>query len=47
MASVRVSVDGGELTAAITKGTVTNLGLAEGSAANALIKSTKVSLAAV
>lgn len=47
MASVRVSVDGGELTAAITMDAVTDLGLTEGSAVTALIKSTEVSLATV
>ncbi|NNN30426.1 TOBE domain-containing protein [Streptomyces sp. S3(2020)] len=45
MASVRVAVDGAELTAAITKDAVTDLGLAEGSAVTALFKSTEVSLA--
>ncbi|MBV9026108.1 MAG: TOBE domain-containing protein [Streptomycetaceae bacterium] len=45
MATVKVSVDGGELTAAITKDAVTNLGLAAGSPVVALIKSTEVSLA--
>ena len=45
MASVRVAVDGAELTAAITTDAVTDLGLAEGSAVTALIKSTEVSLA--
>ncbi|MEE1764518.1 MULTISPECIES: TOBE domain-containing protein [unclassified Streptomyces] len=45
MASVRVSVEGGELTAAITKDAVTDLGLTEGSAVTALFKSTEVSLA--
>ncbi|WP_416974178.1 TOBE domain-containing protein [Streptomyces sp. 4F14] len=47
MASVRVAVDGAELTAAITKDAVTDLGLAEGSAVTALFKSTEVSLATV
>ncbi|MET8982212.1 TOBE domain-containing protein [Streptomyces sp. NPDC004539] len=47
MASVRVAVDGAELTAAITKDAVTDLGLTEGSAVTALFKSTEVSLAAV
>ncbi|MEV6167293.1 TOBE domain-containing protein [Streptomyces sp. NPDC051954] len=45
MASVKVTVDGGELTAAITKDAVTDLGLAAGSAVVALMKSTEVSLA--
>ncbi|MFJ7048429.1 adenylate kinase [Streptomyces sp. JV178] len=47
MASVRVSVEGAELTAAITKDAVFDLGLAEGSAVTALFKSTEVSLATV
>jgi molybdate transport system regulatory protein len=47
MASVRVAVEGGELTAAITKDAVTELGLAAGSAVTALFKSTEVSLATV
>ncbi|MGI5429242.1 TOBE domain-containing protein [Streptomyces sp. CA-179760] len=47
MASVRVSVEDGELTAAITKDAVTDLGLAEGSAVTVLLKSTEVSLATV
>ncbi|MES4903127.1 MULTISPECIES: TOBE domain-containing protein [unclassified Streptomyces] len=46
MATVRVSVEGAELTAAITKDAVADLGLAEGSAVTALFKSTEVSLAA-
>ncbi|MFL5996951.1 MAG: molybdopterin-binding protein [Streptomyces sp.] len=45
MASVRVTVEGGELTAAITKDAVTDLGLSVGSPVTALIKSTEVSLA--
>lgn len=46
MAGVRIDVDGGgELTAAITKDAVTDLGLAAGSPVVALIKSTEVSLA--
>lgn len=45
MASVKVTVDGGELTAAITKDAVTDLGLAAGSPVVALMKSTEVSLA--
>ncbi|MEU6995590.1 TOBE domain-containing protein [Streptomyces sp. NPDC046465] len=45
MASVRVDVEGGALTAAITKDAVTDLGLAAGSSVVALIKSTEVSLA--
>ncbi|MFI9048329.1 molybdopterin-binding protein [Streptomyces sp. NPDC053427] len=46
MGSVKVSVEGGELTAAITKGAVDDLGLTAGSSVVALIKSTEVSLAA-
>ena len=45
MAAVKVTVDGGELTAAITKEAVTDLRLAAGSSVVALIKSTEVSLA--
>ncbi|MFJ7065752.1 molybdopterin-binding protein [Streptomyces sp. NPDC101115] len=45
MGSVRVSVEGGELTAAITKDAVEDLGLAEGTPVVALIKSTEISLA--
>ncbi|WP_329165313.1 TOBE domain-containing protein [Streptomyces sp. NBC_01717] len=45
MASVKVTVVGGELTAAITKEAVTDLGLTAGSSVVALIKSTEVSLA--
>ncbi|WP_327392617.1 TOBE domain-containing protein [Streptomyces sp. NBC_01186] len=44
MASVKVSVDGGELTAAITKEAVADLKLTPGSSAVALIKSTEISL---
>ena len=47
MASVKVSVDGGNLTSAITKDAVTDLGLGTGTAVTALIKSTEVSLATV
>ncbi|MFD6284658.1 molybdopterin-binding protein [Streptomyces sp. NPDC060205] len=47
MASVRITVDGGELTAAITTDAVTDLGLATGSSVVALMKSTEVSLATV
>ncbi|WP_405783319.1 molybdopterin-binding protein [Streptomyces sp. NBC_00859] len=47
MASVKVSVEGGELTAAITKDAVTDLKLAAGSSVVALIKSTEISLAAL
>ncbi|MFJ3793966.1 molybdopterin-binding protein [Kitasatospora sp. NPDC090091] len=47
MATVKVSVAGGELTAAITKDAATELGLAAGSSVVALIKSTEISLATV
>lgn len=47
MATVKVSVAGGVLTAAITKDAVTELGLTTGSAVVALIKSTELSLATV
>ncbi|MFF3325626.1 molybdopterin-binding protein [Streptomyces sp. NPDC002889] len=48
MAGVKVSVPGGgELTAAITKDAVADLGLAPGSSVVALIKSSEVALAAV
>lgn len=46
MAGVKVAVEGGELTASITKDAVTDLGLVPGSTVTALIKSTEVSLAA-
>ena len=45
MASVKIAVDGGELTAVITKDAATGLGLFVGSAVIALIKSTEVALA--
>lgn len=45
MAAVRLSVVGGELTAAVTKEAVADLGLAPGGAVVALIKSTEVALA--
>lgn len=45
MASVKVTVAGGGLTAVITTDAVEDLGLAAGSAAVALIKSTEISLA--
>ncbi|MCX4903933.1 molybdopterin-binding protein [Streptomyces sp. NBC_00878] len=45
MASVRITVDGAELTAAITKDALTDLGLTAGSPVVALMKSTEVSLA--
>lgn len=47
MASVKVDVNGGGLTAAITKDAVEALGLAAGSSVVALIKSTEISLATV
>ncbi|AOP47284.1 TOBE domain-containing protein [Streptomyces lydicus] len=46
MAGVKVAVAGGELTAAITKDAVEDLGLAPGSEVTALIKSTEIALAA-
>ncbi|GGU32565.1 TOBE domain-containing protein [Streptomyces violascens] len=46
MASVKVDVQGGELTAAITKDAVADLNLATGTSVVALIKSTEISLAA-
>ncbi|WP_426362468.1 TOBE domain-containing protein [Streptomyces sp. E-08] len=45
MGSVKVSVAGGELTAAITKDAVEDLGLDAGTSVVALIKSTEISLA--
>ncbi|WP_327698846.1 TOBE domain-containing protein [Streptomyces sp. NBC_00459] len=46
MATVKVRLDAGqEITAAITRESVRDLGLAEGTAVRALIKSTEVSLA--
>ncbi|ARF54010.1 TOBE domain-containing protein [Streptomyces gilvosporeus] len=45
MAGVKVSVAGGELTAAITKDAVNDLELTAGSPVTALIKSTEISLA--
>ncbi len=46
MATVKVRLDGGQdITAAITLDAVKELGLAEGSAVRALVKSTEVSLA--
>ncbi|WP_236794875.1 molybdopterin-binding protein [Amycolatopsis sp. GM8] len=46
MATVKIAVDGGELTAAITKDAATELGLSEGASVVALVKSTEVSLSA-
>ncbi|MEU6242090.1 MULTISPECIES: TOBE domain-containing protein [unclassified Streptomyces] len=45
MAAVKVAVEAGELTAAITRDAVDDLGLAAGTRVVALIKSTEVSLA--
>ncbi|MFC1410208.1 molybdopterin-binding protein [Streptacidiphilus sp. N1-12] len=47
MATIKISIDGGELTAAITKDAVSDLDLAAGTPVVALIKSTEVSLATV
>lgn len=46
MATVKVDIEGGELTAAITRESVGELGLEVGSRVVALVKSTEVSLAA-
>ncbi|MEV7915130.1 TOBE domain-containing protein [Streptomyces griseus] len=45
MGSVKVSVEGGELTSAITRDAVEDLGLKVGTSVVALIKSTEISLA--
>jgi molybdopterin-binding protein len=46
MAIVKVTLDGGQLiTSSITRESVADLGLAEGSAVTVLVKSTEVSLA--
>ncbi|MCX5269809.1 molybdopterin-binding protein [Streptomyces sp. NBC_00199] len=45
MAAVKITVDGGEITAAITRESAVDLGLFVGSDVIALIKSTEVSLA--
>ncbi|MEV7551945.1 TOBE domain-containing protein [Amycolatopsis sp. NPDC089917] len=45
MAAVKVAVDGGELTAAVTKEAVDELGLSTGTPVVALVKSTEISLA--
>jgi molybdate transport system regulatory protein len=45
MASVKVDVEGGGLTAAITTDAVTDLGLTAGTSVVALIKSTEIALA--
>ncbi|MCJ1678819.1 TOBE domain-containing protein [Streptomyces sp. APSN-46.1] len=47
MASVKVDVSGGGLTAAVTREAVDALGLAAGSSVVALIKATEISLATV
>ncbi|MFG2790360.1 molybdopterin-binding protein [Streptomyces sp. NPDC048419] len=47
MTTVKVSVEGGELTAAITTDAATDIGLTTGSTVVAVIKSTEVSLATV
>ncbi|MFF8972557.1 molybdopterin-binding protein [Streptomyces sp. NPDC014995] len=44
LASVRISVEGGDLTSVITQEAATDLGLAAGTPVVALIKSTEVSL---
>ncbi|MEV5975302.1 TOBE domain-containing protein [Streptomyces sp. NPDC051921] len=46
MGSVKVTVEGGQLTAAITKDAVEDLGLAAGTSVVALIKSTEIALSA-
>ncbi|MFJ7213319.1 molybdopterin-binding protein [Amycolatopsis sp. NPDC098790] len=45
MATVKVAVDGGELTASITREAVAELGLEAGTPVVALVKSTEISLA--
>ena len=45
MASIKIDIEGGGLTAAITNDAVTDLGLTAGSSVVALIKSTEISLA--
>lgn len=45
MASVKVDIEGGSLTAAITKDAASDLGLAAGASVVALIKSTEIALA--
>ncbi|MEU6949047.1 TOBE domain-containing protein [Streptomyces sp. NPDC046316] len=45
MASVKVAVEGGSLTAAITKDAVADLGLAAGASVVALVKATEIALA--
>ena len=47
MATVKVTIDGGELTAAITKDAVVDLALTTGTPVVALVKSTEVSLATI
>ncbi|POX44877.1 adenylate kinase [Streptomyces sp. Ru71] len=46
MATVKVAVEGAELTAAITKDAATDLALSSGSSVVALVKATEVALAA-
>jgi molybdate transport system regulatory protein len=45
MATVKISIEGGELTSAITRESAADLGLSAGSPVIALIKSTEVALA--
>ncbi|WP_191878662.1 TOBE domain-containing protein [Streptomyces filipinensis] len=45
MATVKIAIDGGSVTSAITKDSATDLGLAQGASVVALIKSTEVALA--
>ncbi|RAJ66572.1 molybdate transport system regulatory protein [Streptomyces sp. Amel2xB2] len=45
MARVRIGIEGGDLTAAITRDSAMELGLAAGTAVTALIKSTEIALA--
>lgn len=47
MAAVKITVEGGEITSAITKDAAVDLRLAQGTAVTALIKSTEISLATV
>lgn len=46
MATVKMAVEGGELTASVTTEAVTDLGLSVGMTVTALVKSTEVSLSA-
>lgn len=45
MAAVKIAIGGGELTAAVTKDAVTDLGLEAGSDVVALVKATEIALA--